>query len=176
MTRKGTRFETDMVVLAIGVRPENELAKRAGLPLGERGGIVTDSSMRTSDPNILAVGDAVEVTDFVSGTPAMIPLAGPANRQARIAADVICGRTSTFRGTQGTAILKVFDLTVASTGNSEKLLKKLGIPFKASFTHPSSHAEYYPGAEVMAMKLIFSPEDGKVLGALIVGMLLAPHE
>jgi rhodanese-related sulfurtransferase len=158
-----------MVVLAIGVRPESELARKAGLTLGDRGGIVTDSSMRTSDPHIFAVGDAVEVIDFVNGKPTMIPLAGPANRQARIAADVICGKTSTFRGTQGTAILKVFDLTAASTGNSEKLLERHGVPFRASFTHPPSHSGYYPGAEVMAMKLIFSPEDGKVLGAQIVG-------
>lgn len=168
-TLSGAEFRADMIILAIGVRPENDLALKAGLSVGPRGGIMTDSTMRTTNPDIYAVGDAVQVMDFVTGQPSLIPLAGPANRQARIAADAMFGRNSTFRGTQGTAILKVFDLTAAATGNNEKQLKALGIPYRASCTHPPSHATYYPGAQGMAIKLLFSPEDGRILGTQIIG-------
>lgn len=168
-TSSGAPIECDMVILSIGVRPENKLAKDAGLEIGERGGIKTDDRMRTSDPDIFAVGDAVEVKDFVTGLPAMIPLAGPANKQGRIAADNALGRDVRYKGTQGTAIVKIFDLSVAATGASEKTLKRNNIPYLAAHTHPNSHAGYYPGAMPMAMKLLFAPQDGKVLGAQIVG-------
>ncbi len=169
-TSAGKEFECDMVMLCIGVRPENILAKKAGLELGERGGIKTDASMQTSDPHIYAAGDVVEVTDFVSKQPAMMPLAGPANKQGRIAANNVNGRNSVFKGTQGSAVVKVFDLTVALTGNNEKTLKRYGTPYLVSYTQSGSHASYYPGAQNMNIKLIFSPDDGKVLGAQIVGM------
>jgi len=168
-TQSGAELPCDLVVLSIGVRPENGLAKDAGLDLGERGGILVNDRMQTSDPDIYAVGDAVEVKDFVSGTKAMIPLGGPANRQARIAADNMLGRSATYRGTQGTAVVRVFDLTVASTGMSEKLCKRLGVDHLVSYTHSGSHAGYYPGAEMMAVKLVFAPGGGKVLGAQIIG-------
>lgn len=167
--KSGRKFSTDMVVLSVGVRPENKLAKDAGIDLGERGGIKVDEHMRTSDPYIYAVGDAIEVKDYISGVNTLIPLAGPANKQGRIAADNICGRDSIYKGTQGTAILKVFDLTAASTGINEKTLKRMGIPYLKSYTISGSHAGYYPGAFTMQIKLLFSPEDGKVLGAQIVG-------
>ncbi|SKA85196.1 NADPH-dependent 2,4-dienoyl-CoA reductase, sulfur reductase [Caloramator quimbayensis] len=167
--KSGRKFSTDMVVLSVGVRPENKLAKDAGLELGERGGIKVDEHMRTSDPYIYAVGDAIEVKDFVTGVNTLIPLAGPANKQGRIAADNICGKESIYKGTQGTAILKVFDLTAASTGSNEKTLKRMGIPYLKSYTISGSHAGYYPGAFTMQIKLLFSPEDGRVLGAQIVG-------
>ena len=125
--------------------------------------------MRTSDPAIYAVGDAVEVRDFVTGQPALIPLAGPANRQGRIAADVICGRDAHFRGSQGTAVVGVFDLTLAMTGATEKSLRRAGIPFEKSYTHAVHHASYYPGAERIALKLLFAPDSGRVLGAQAVG-------
>jgi NADPH-dependent 2,4-dienoyl-CoA reductase/sulfur reductase-like enzyme/rhodanese-related sulfurtransferase len=168
-TSQGHDIECDLVILSIGVRPENRLAKEAGLEIGERGGIKVDSGMRTSDPDIFAVGDAVEVRDFVSGMPTMTWLAGPANKQGRIAADNALGRESVFRGTLGTAIVKVFDMTVASTGTSEKALKRSNTPHLVSFTHSGSHASYYPGAEMLSIKLVFSPSSGKVLGAQIVG-------
>ena len=158
-----------MVILSIGVRPENMLAKEAGLKVGERGGIKVDATMRTSDPDIFAVGDAVEIRDFVSGQSTSTALAGPANKQGRIAADNALGRRSLFKGTLGTAIVKIFDLTVASTGASEKLLKRNNIPYMVSYTHSGSHASYYPGAELIAMKLVFSPGSGTVLGAQVVG-------
>jgi NADPH-dependent 2,4-dienoyl-CoA reductase/sulfur reductase-like enzyme/rhodanese-related sulfurtransferase len=169
-TSKGYDIECDMVILSIGVRPENKLAKEAGLSLGERGGIKVDATMRTSDPDIFAVGDAVEIRDLISGHPTMTALAGPANKQGRIAADNALGRKSIFRGTQGTAIAKIFDMTVASTGANEKTLKRNNIPYLVSYTHSGSHASYYPGAKLMAMKLIFSPSSGRILGAQIVGM------
>ncbi len=169
-TQGGAELLTDMVILSIGVRPNNELAKKAGLELGDRGGIRTDGTMRTSDPNIYAAGDVVEVTDLVNSQPAMMPLAGPANKQGRIAADNIFGRPSVYKGTQGSAIVKVFDLTVALTGNSEKTLQRLDIPYMTSYTNNGSNASYYPGAEYMDIKLIFGPEDGEILGAQIVGM------
>lgn len=168
-TSKGERISCDMVVLSAGIRPESGLAKKAGLEINSRGGIVVDEFLRTSDPSIYAVGDAIETADFVSGLKTMTPLAGPANKQGRIAADNALGRESIFRGTQGTAVVKVFGLTVASTGQNEKTLQKNGVLFLKSYTFSNSHASYYPGAEFMGIKLIFSPEGGRVLGAQIVG-------
>ena len=162
-------IRADMLIMAVGVRPESSLAKAAGLTLNERGGIVVNERMQTSDEYIYAVGDAVEITDFVTGQKAMIPLAGPANKQGRIAADNICGITSTFKGTQGSAILKVFDLTVASTGINEKTAKRMGLDYDKSFTYSASHASYYPGAVSMSVKTIFEKGTGKILGAQIVG-------
>ena len=156
LAKSGKVHPADMVILAIGVRPETALAKAAGLGIGQRGGIRVDEQMRTSDPDIFAVGDAVEVKDFVTGEWALIPLAGPANRQGRIAADVIAGRDARFRGTQGTAVIGVFGLTVAMTGANEKLLTRLGdTDFEKIYLFPNSHAGYYPGAKIIVMKLIF---------------------
>ncbi len=159
----------DFVVLAIGVRPAAKLAIDAGLTIGNMGGIKVDSHMQTSDPDIYAAGDMVEVTDTVTGEPTQIPLAGPANRQGRIVADNIFGRTSQYRSTQGTAVVKVFDMTAGSTGASEKTLRRLNLSFHKVYLHPSGHAGYYPGTAPMHVKLIFEPETGKVLGAQIVG-------
>ncbi len=157
-------------VVAVGVRPEVGLARDAGLTLGPRGGIRVDDRMRTSDPAIFAVGDAVEVEGFGTQEPCLIPLAGPANRQGRIAAEVILGRNSRYRATQGTAIVKVFDLTFASTGRSEKALRRAGVPFRKVYLHPASHATYYPGAQAITLKLLFDPEEGQILGAQAVGL------
>ncbi len=168
-TEKGHAIECDMVILSIGIRPENRLAREAGLEIGETGGIKVDAKMRTSDRNIYAVGDAVEIKDFITGLPTMTPLAGPANKQGRIAADNALGRKSIFKGTLATSVVKIFDLTVASTGATEKVLKRNKIPYLMSYTHSDSNASYYPGAETMAIKLIFSPSSGKILGAQIVG-------
>ena len=169
-TGKGHEIECDMVILSIGVRPESGLAREAGLEVGERGGIKVDATMRTSDPDIYAVGDAVEIKDFITGLPTLTLLAGPANKQGRIAADNVMGRRSMFKGTIGTAVAKVLDLTVAITGASEKILKKNNIPYLKSYTHSFSHASYYPDAKIMSIKLIFSPAGGKVLGTQIIGM------
>jgi NADPH-dependent 2,4-dienoyl-CoA reductase/sulfur reductase-like enzyme/rhodanese-related sulfurtransferase len=168
-TRNGTELMADLVILSIGVSPENLLAKQAGLKVGEYGGITVDETMCTSDPNIYAVGDAVETRDFLTQVPAIIPLAGPANKQARIAADNIMGRKATYPGALGTAVVKIFDKTVASTGQSEKKLQKQNIPYKKSYTFSGSHASYYPGAETMAIKLLFSPGTGRILGSQVVG-------
>lgn len=165
----GTEIQTDMTILSIGVRPENELAKTAGLELGERGGIIVNEYLQTSNEDIYAVGDAIEVVDYINGKKAMIPLAGPANRQGRIAANNIMGLKEKYRGTLGTSIAKVFDLTVASTGNNEKTLKRLGVKYEVVHIHPSSHAGYYPGASSIALKLIFDKETGKIFGAQAVG-------
>ncbi|NCA68201.1 MAG: CoA-disulfide reductase, partial [Clostridia bacterium] len=159
----------DFVILAIGVKPDSKLAKAAGLPLNERGGIKVNERMQTADDNIYAVGDAIEVTDFITGKSAMVPLAGPASKQGRIAADNICGISSAYKNTQGSAILKVFDLTVASTGINEKTAKKLGLNYEKSFTYSGSHAGYYPGAVNMSIKTIFDKDTGLILGAQIVG-------
>ncbi|OQB15963.1 MAG: Coenzyme A disulfide reductase [Firmicutes bacterium ADurb.Bin193] len=159
----------DMAVMSVGVRPESILARNAGLEVNEKGAIVVNSSMKTSDDDIYAVGDAVEVVDFVSGRKGYVPLAGPANKQGRIAADDICGIKSTYEGTQGTGILKCFDLTVASTGINEKTAKSLDLDYEKSFTYSASHASYYPGAVNMSVKLVFEKKDGKILGAQIVG-------
>jgi len=169
-TAKGATHEADIVVLAIGVRPETDLAKNAGLQIGSRGGIRVDPQMRTSDPKIWAVGDAVEVTDYVTGQPALIPLAGPANRQGRVAADVICGRNSVFRGVQGTAICSVFGLAAAITGASEKSLKRAGInDYEVIYLHPGQHAAYFPGASPIHLKVLFRRSDGRILGAQACG-------
>ncbi|SFR17773.1 FAD-dependent oxidoreductase [Desulfoscipio geothermicus] len=165
----GHRVEANMVLLAVGVKPETKLAREAGLAIGEKGGIRVDEYLRTSDPFIYAVGDAIEVKDIVNERFALIPLAGPANKQARVAADNIAGRKVKYQGTQGTAIVKIFDLTAAATGNNEKMLQAMGIPYLKSYTHSPSHAAYYPGAVPMVVKLLFAPEDGKLLGAQIVG-------
>jgi len=165
----GESIECGIVILAVGVKPDVRLARAAGLAIGERGGIVVDDHMRTSDPDIFAVGDAVEVTDFVGRFPTVIPLAGPANRQGRIAADNALGRDSVYRGTQGTGICKVFDLTAGMTGMNEKSLKRAGIPYEKVYVHPASHAGYYPGASPISLKLLFDPNTGKVLGAQAVG-------
>jgi NADPH-dependent 2,4-dienoyl-CoA reductase/sulfur reductase-like enzyme/rhodanese-related sulfurtransferase len=169
-TRSGASYPADLVILALGVRPDTTLAKMAGIEIGERGGIRVDEHMRTSDPDIFAVGDVVEVRDFVTGQWSLIALAGPANRQARIAADVIAGRDSRFRGTQGTSIVELFGAAVAWTGASEKTLNALGdTDFEKIYIYPNSHAGYYPGAKPIAMKLIFRKSDGRVLGAQAVG-------
>ena len=165
----GETLETGIAVLAIGVKPETSLAKAAGLVLGPRGGIQVNDRMQTSDPAIYAVGDAVEVTDFITHQPALIPLAGPANRQGRIAADNIFGRDTRYHDTQGTAICKVFNLAIGMTGLSEKVAKREGIAFEKVYIHPSSHATYYPGAAPLSIKMLFDPQSGKVLGAQAVG-------
>lgn len=165
----GQSLETGMLILAIGVKPETLLASQAGLELGARGGIKVDEGMRTSDPDIFAVGDAVEEREFVTGEPALIPLAGPANRQGRVAADNMLGRNERYGRTQGTAICKLFELAVASTGLNEKSLQRQGLPYEKIYVHPGSHAGYYPGAFPVSLKLLFSPEDGKILGAQAVG-------
>lgn len=165
----GRRLQADMVVLAIGVRPETTLARASGLELGSTGGIKVDSHLQTSDPDIYAVGDAIEVTQFISGRQALIPLAGPANRQGRMAADnIVFGNKQQYRGTQSTSILKAFDLAAATTGLNEKQLIAAEIPFLTCITHSGSHASYYPGAKQISLKLLFSPE-GKILGAQAVG-------
>ncbi len=174
ITRSGGRYVCDMVLLAIGVRPEITLAKDAGLEIGGLGGIRVDHQMRTSDELIWAVGDAVEVRDFVSGEWSLFPLAGVANRQGRIAADVILGREAKFRGVQGTMVCKVFDITVAATGMSEKSLNRRKLSgreqhYEKIYLHPGHHVNYYPGAKPITVKLIFSTEDGRVLGAQAVG-------
>lgn len=170
LTQSGASYPADVVILALGVRPDTTLAKMAGLEIGERGGIRVDEQMRTSDPDIFAVGDAVEVKDFVTGEWSLIALAGPANRQGRIAADVITGRDSRFRGTQGTAIVGLFGAAVAWTGISEKTLKRLGdSDYEKIYLYPNSHAGYYPGAKPIAMKVIFRKSDGRLLGAQALG-------
>lgn len=165
----GKAIDTDMVILAIGVIPENSLAKDAGLELGVRGTIKVNETLQTADPSIYAIGDAIEVTDFINGQPTMIPLAWPANRQGRIVADHIYGRKVRYPGTLGTSIAKIFDLTVAATGNNEKTCKLQGIDYEAIHIHPNSHAGYYPGATPISLKLIFDPNSGKIFGAQAVG-------
>jgi NADPH-dependent 2,4-dienoyl-CoA reductase/sulfur reductase-like enzyme/rhodanese-related sulfurtransferase len=170
LTESGKVYSADIVILAIGVKPETALAKMAGLELGKRGGFRVDDQMRTSNPDIFAVGDAVEVKDFITGQYTLIPLAGPANRQGRIVADVLCGRDSRYRGTQGTSICKIFDGTIAQTGVSEKTLKTLGeTDYEKIYTYPNSHAGYYPGAKILVIKTLFRKSDGKLLGAQVLG-------
>jgi NADPH-dependent 2,4-dienoyl-CoA reductase/sulfur reductase-like enzyme/rhodanese-related sulfurtransferase len=169
-TSSGKNLTADVVILAIGVRPETSLAKSAGLTIGERGGIVVDEHMVTSNPDILAVGDAVEVTDFGTGEQSLIALAGPANRQGRIAADVICGRDSKYRGTQGTSIIGLFGGAAAWTGISEKtLIRKGDTDYEKLYFFGNSHAGYYPGAQLLGFKVIFRKSDGKLLGAQALG-------
>ena len=168
--KSGLRLSAQLVILGVGVRPENKLAVEAGLAVGPRGGIRVNDHLQTTDPDIYAVGDAIEVKDFVTGEPTQVPLAGPANRQGRIAADHIFGRRGDrYRGTQGTAIVGVFDKTAAMTGASEKALKRAGRAYRKVYVHPTHHAGYYPGAEAMTLKLLFDPETGRVLGAQAVG-------
>jgi NADPH-dependent 2,4-dienoyl-CoA reductase/sulfur reductase-like enzyme/rhodanese-related sulfurtransferase len=171
VTESGARLGGDLAILAIGVRPETGLATAAGLPLGPRGGILVDGEMRTADPRIWALGDAVEVRDVVTGQEVILPLAGPANRQGRVAAESICGRGRAFRGVQATAVVGVFGLMVASTGASEKGLRRAGITaFERVYLHPGSHAGYYPGARPIHLKLLFSVPEGRILGAQAVGL------
>ncbi len=167
--KSGKELDCDFAMLTVGVRPEVKLAKEAGLEIGSRGGIKVNEHLQTSDPDIYAIGDAVEARDFVLGNAVLIPLAGPANKQGRMAADNICGRNRTYTGTQGTAILKVFDLTAAMTGASEKALSKTNIEYEKLYLHQANHAGYYPGAKPMHIKLLFGKPEGKVLGAQIVG-------
>ncbi len=167
--KSGRRIEADIVVLGLGVRPETSLAKNAGLELGGSGGIRVNEHMQASDPKIYAVGDAVEVCDRITGAWGIIPLAGPANRQGRIVADNIFNRPTRYQGTWGTAILRLFNLTAGCTGANEKSLRKAGISFQSLHLHPGSHAGYYPGAEPIAMKILFAPDTGKLLGAQAVG-------
>jgi len=166
----GRKIVVDMVILSIGVRPESKLAKEAGLELGERGHIVVNEYLQTSDPDIYAIGDVIEVYNPIIGKKVPLPLAWPANLQGRIVADnVVFGNVRKYKGTIGVAIAKVFDITVAVAGATEKMLKREGIPFKSIIIHPSHHAGYYPGALPMSLKLTFSPTDGKILGAQIIG-------
>lgn len=166
----GKEINTDMIILSIGVKPETNTAKECGLKLNQRGAIVVDKYMKTSDNNIYALGDAVEIMDFVNKKPTMIPLAWPANRQGRIVADNICGKKSEYKGSLGSSVAKVFDYTVATTGNNEKTLKKLGINYEVIHIHPSSSASYYPGAFPISYKMTFDPKDGKIFGAQGVGI------
>ena len=169
-TRSGTRYAADIVVIAIGVRPDTRLAQFAGLKIGQRGGIRVDDQMRSSDPDIYAVGDAIEVKDILTGEWSLMALAGPANRQGRIAADVIAGRSSRFRGTQGTSIVGLFGAAAAWTGVSEKTLKRLGNEdYEKIYLYPNSHAGYYPGAKPIALKVLFRKSDGRLLGAQALG-------
>lgn len=165
----GKKLPAQLVIFGIGVRPENQLAVDAGLEIGPCGGIRVNDQLQTSDPDIYAVGDAIEVQDVVSGDQTQVPLAGPANRQGRIAADNVFGRSMKYRGTQGTAILGFFDRTIAMTGASEKALRRSNRPFRKIYIHPNQHAGYFPGAEAMSLKLLFDPTTGKVLGAQAVG-------
>ena len=170
VTSSGKAHPADIVVLAIGVRPEITLATMAGIEIGQRGGIRVDEHMRTTNPDIFAVGDAVEVKDFVTGQWSLVALAGPANRQGRIAADVIAGRDSRFRGTQGTSICRIFEAAIAQTGVSEKTLRQLGeTDFEKIYLYPNSHAGYYPGAKMLAIKVLFRKSDGRLLGAQVLG-------
>jgi NADPH-dependent 2,4-dienoyl-CoA reductase/sulfur reductase-like enzyme/rhodanese-related sulfurtransferase len=169
-TASGKTYPADIVILAIGVRPDTTLAKAAGLEIGDRGGIRVDENMRTSDPDIFAVGDVIEVKDVVTGEWSLMALAGPANRQGRIAADVIAGRDSSFRGVQGTAIIGLFGGAAAWTGVNERTLKRLGDDdFEKVYIFPNSHAGYYPGAKMIGMKIIFRKSDGRLLGVQALG-------
>lgn len=165
----GKRISTEMTLLSIGVRPESMLATAVGLPVNDRGGIQVNEYMQTADPSIYAIGDAIEGKDYVLQTQAFIPLAGPANRQGRLVADHIYGKTNRYKGTLGSSIAKVFDLTVAATGVNEKRLKQMNLPYQAIHIHPSSHAGYYPGAYPISMKLLFHPETGQIYGAQAIG-------
>lgn len=166
----GKEIDTEMILLAIGVRPESELAKTAGLEVGERGHIKVNDYLQTSDPDIFALGDAIEVTDYINEKPTAIPLAWPANRQGRIVANNIYGKQEKYNGTMGTSVAKVFDYTAASTGNNEKTLKRVGITnYEVVHIHPGSHAGYYPGAAQIALKVIFDKQTGKIYGAQGIG-------
>ena len=165
----GKELEADMILLAIGVKPESMIAKEAGLDVGVNGAIKVNEHMQTSDPSIYAVGDVIEVKDYIHGTDTYIPLAWPANRQGRLVADHIHGKEAVYNGTLGTSIAKVFDLSVASTGSNEKILKRQGVPYEVVHVTPNSHAGYYPGAAQLNLKLIFDKETGRIYGAQAVG-------
>lgn len=165
----GKAIKTDMIILAIGVVPENSLAKEAGLELGLRGAIVVTDTLQTSDTSIYAIGDAVQVRDYVNGHETFVPLAWPANRQGRLVADYINGKNVKYNGTMGTSIVQVFDITVAATGNNEKTLQRLEIPYEVVHVHPANHATYYPGAAPLSLKLLFNKETGAIYGAQVVG-------
>ena len=165
----GARVPTDLVILSLGVKPDVELARAAGLDVGDLGGIRVNQHMRTSDEHIWAVGDAIEVRNPVTQDWTLLPLAGPANRQGRVAADNVMGRPSRYRGTWGTSVVRVFDLTIAATGLNERQLRRAGIAFESVHVHPLSHVGYYPGAELLDMKMVFSAEDGTIYGAQVVG-------
>lgn len=167
--RSGAELTCEMVILATGVKPEVELAEQSQLEIGTTGGIKVNQRLQTSDPDIYAIGDAIEVRDFTLGKPTLIPLAGPANKQGRMVADNISGRDRRYNGTQGTAILRVFDLTVAMTGASEKALAEAEVEYEKLYLHPADHVGYYPGAKMMHMKVLFTKPQGKILGAQIVG-------
>lgn len=167
--QSGKEIETDLIILSIGVRPENKLAKEAGLEIGDRGGIVVNEYLQTSNEDIYAVGDVIEVNDFISGNKTIIPLAGPANKQGRIVANNICGQNEKYIGTMGTSVAKIFDMVAASTGNNEKLLKAQNIPYETVHIIPASHSNYYPGSSPIFMKMLFDKESGKIFGAQAVG-------
>jgi NADPH-dependent 2,4-dienoyl-CoA reductase/sulfur reductase-like enzyme/rhodanese-related sulfurtransferase len=170
LVRTGQReLPAGLVLVAVGLRPETGLAREAGLDLGSTGGIRTDAFLRTSDPRIFAVGDAIEVINAVSGRPALIPLAGPANRQGRLAADNICGRELAYRGTVGASIIKLFDLAAAAAGPGARQLRDLNIDHRSVIVHPLARAGYYPGGSQVSLKLLFSPSDGRILGAQAIG-------
>lgn len=169
LTVNGEIIDADLLVMAIGVRPASEIAVKAGLPANAKGALIINSAMETGVDGIYAVGDLIEITHFVTGEKGYIPLAGPANKQGRIAADNICGIPSRYTGTQGSSILKVFDLAVASTGITEKTAKALHLNYEKSFTFSANHATYYPGATNMSIKTIFEKDTGKILGVQIVG-------
>jgi len=166
----GKRVSCDMMISAIGVKPESRLARDAGLAIGPHGGILVNECLQTTDEDIYAIGDAIETKDRVLGGRRLVPLAGLANKQGRLAADHMFGKQVSFPGAFGTNIVRVFDLSVASTGANEKGLKARGVAYQKSYTHPASHAGYYPGAVPMVMKLLFSPDVGRILGAQIVGI------
>lgn len=168
--KSGARLPADLVILGLGVKPEAKLAREAGLEIGALGGVRVNEEMQTSDAHIWAVGDVVEVRDAVTGAWSLIPLAGPANRQGRLAADHILGQPAAYQGTLGTAMLRVFTLAAGCTGASEKALKKAGIRCQAVHLHPGSHAGYYPGASPIALKILFCPDTGRLLGAQAVGL------
>ncbi len=169
LLKDGTSLTTDFVLLAIGVTPDTALAQAAGLKLGAKNALVVNEAMETSEPDIYAVGDAVEVRHFVTNTPALIALAGPANKQGRIAADNINGGHSRYKGSQGSSIIKLFAMTVATTGINEKTARSLGITYDKVINYAASHATYYPGANNMTIKTLFQPDNGKILGVQIVG-------
>ena len=168
-TISGRKVETDMVVMAIGVKPESKMAIEAGIEVNSRGAIKVDSHMRTNIKNIYAIGDVIEITDFITKEKSYVPLAGPANKQGRIVADNICGLGTVYTGTQGSSVMKVFDITVASTGLNEKEAKRQGLDYGKVYTYSANHATYYPGASMMAIKTIYEKKTGKILGAQIVG-------
>jgi NADPH-dependent 2,4-dienoyl-CoA reductase/sulfur reductase-like enzyme/rhodanese-related sulfurtransferase len=169
LLNSGERIPTELIILSIGVKPDTDFVKKSGIAVSERGAIIVNEHMLTDKPDIYAVGDAVEVVDFISGKKVQVPLAGPANRQGRIAADNIAGIDTVYKNTQGTAICKIFDLTAAVTGLNEKNAKRWNIPYVKSYTHGSSHASYYPGSFPLSIKILFDPKTGKLLGAQVIG-------